>query len=122
MKTKSQIEKQLKRKTNPELVKTLINSKKNAKWLEVGTILSYPRRKKIAINIDKLEKKADDKKINLIPGKVLSQGALSKKINVCARAFSEKAREKILNAGGKVSLIVDEIKSNPDAKNIKIIK
>jgi len=121
-KTRTQIEKSLKRKTNSELVKTIIASNKNDKWLEVASIVSYPRRKRFEANLDKLNQEADDKKMNIVPGKVLSQGILTKKIKVCAMAFSEKAREKILNAGGKISLIADEIKSNPDAKEIKLIK
>ena len=122
VKTRTQLEKSLKRKTNSELVKTLIASKKNDKWLVVASIASYPRRSRVEVNLDKLNEDADDKKMNVVPGKVLSQGTLTKKVNVCALAFSEKAKEKILNAGGKVSLLADEIKSNPEAKDINIIK
>ena len=121
IKSKSLIEKQLRRKTNLELVKTLISTKKKAGWLEVGSILARPKRNRLEINLDKLDSAAEEGKTNVVPGKVLSQGVLSKKLNVCALAFSERAKEKILNAGGKVCSIDEEIKSNPEGKNIKII-
>lgn len=122
VKSKTLIEKQLRRKSNPELVKTLIASKKGNKWLEVASILSRPKRNRLEVNLDKLDSEADEGKTNLVPGKVLSQGVLSKKLNVCAMGFSVRAKEKILNAGGKVCFIDEEIKSNADAKNIQIIK
>ncbi len=53
MKTKTKIEKQLKRKINPELVETIIAAKKHKGWLEVSSILSSPKRKKININLEK---------------------------------------------------------------------
>ena len=111
----------MRRKTNPDLVKTLIATKKNDKWLNVGSILAYPKRKRAEANLDLLDKEGDEGKTNVVPGKVLSQGILNKKLNVVAIAFSDKAKQKILNAGGKISYIIDEIKSNPDAKDIKII-
>ena len=59
MKSKTQIEKQLERKTNPELVKTIINAKKKEKWLEVAMILSSPRINKININLGKIDEKGN---------------------------------------------------------------
>jgi len=56
-----------------------------------------------------------------IPGKVLSQGEIKNRIDVVALNFSEKAKEKLLNAGCKVSTIAEEIKLNPDAKNLEIV-
>jgi len=122
MKTKTQIETQLRRKTNPELVKTIIDAKKKNKWLEVAGILSSPRVKKINVNLDKINKEAKEGETIVIPGKVLSEGEISKKIKVVAFSFSEKAKEKILKAKGEISSIIEEIKKNPEAKGIKILK
>ncbi len=47
---------------------------------------------------------------------------IDKKLKVVALNFSEKAREKLLSAKCEVSNILDEIKSNPSANGIKIIK
>jgi large subunit ribosomal protein L18e len=122
MKTKSQIETQLKRKTNLDLVKTIIEAKKQKKWEEVAGILSGPRVNKLGINLDRINKEAKEGDIIVVPGKVLAEGEVSKKIKVVAFGFSEKAKEKILKAKGEVLTIFEEIKKNPEAKVIKKIK
>ena len=122
MKTKSQIEKQLEKKTNPELVKTIIEAKKKKNWIEIAGILSSPRINKVNINLNELNKEAKEGETIVVPGKVLSEGELNKKIKIAAFGFSEKAKEKILKAKGETLSILEEIKKNPDAKNIRIIK
>jgi len=122
MKTKTQIETQLRRKTNPELVKTIIEAKKKENWLEIAGILSSPRVKKIDVNLDRINREAKEGETIVVPGKVLSEGEISKKVKVAAFSFSEKAKEKILKAKGETLTIMEEIKKNPDAKGIKIIK
>ena len=47
---------------------------------------------------------------------------MPKKIKVSAFAFSEQAKRKLLNAGCEVSYIMDEIKKNPEGKNIRILE
>ncbi|MFH1503362.1 MAG: 50S ribosomal protein L18e [Candidatus Diapherotrites archaeon] len=122
MKSKTLIEKQLQKKNNPLLVKTLIAAKKNAKWNEIAQILSRPRRKRINLNLDEINQDSKEGEIIVVPGKVLSEGEIEKKIKIVAFNFSEKAKEKLLSAKCNVSYIIDEIKSNPSAKGIKIIK
>ncbi len=114
-KSKTKIEKQTKKKSNPELVETIRLAKKHEKWLEVAGVLSTPRRKKIEINLDKI------KEDSIVPGKVLSGGEATKH-KVVAFSFSEKAKEKILKAGGKAINIIEEIKQNPEMKGLKILK
>ncbi len=122
MKKKKLIEKQLRKKKNPELVKTIINAKKGSGWLEVAALISGSRRNKKSVNLQNLEKDMESGKILIVPGKVLSLGEISKKTKICALGFSEKAKEKILKSGSEASSILDEIKKNPSAKGIKIIK
>src|SRR3989344_5306582 len=122
MKSKTKIEKQIIRKTNTELVKTIISAKKNDNWLKVAEILSSPRRKKVNINIEKINKFDKDGEKIAIPGKVLSTGEVDKKIKIIALEFSEKAKEKLLKAKCEVSNILEEIKKNPEAVGIKILK
>lgn len=122
MKSKSLIEKQLQKKSNPFLVETLIIAKKNSKWNEVASILSSPRRRKISLNLDEINKSAKAGENLLIPGKVLSEGEIEKKIRVIAFSFSEKAKEKLLRAKCEVSTILEEIKRNPEAKGFRILR
>jgi len=122
MKNKTKIDKQLERKNNPELVRTIIEAKKKDRWFEIASILSSPRIKRTNLNLDKINKETKEGETITIPGKVLSQGKIDKKIKVVALDFSGKAKEKLLNAGCEVSNILDEIKSNPDAKGIRILR
>jgi len=120
MKSKTKVESQLGRKTNPELVETIILAKKNPKWLEVAGILAGPRKKRKDVNLCQLETSPSES--ILICGKVLSEGEISKKMKVIALSFSEKAKEKLKKAGCELNTIMEEIKSNKDAKGIKILK
>lgn len=122
MKSKTKIEMQTKRKTNLDLVETIRTAKKNKKWLEVASLLSTPRRKRAEINLDEIDKNSKEGEIIVIPGKVLSQGELNKKIKIVAFNFSKSAKEKILKSKSEAIYIVEEIKKNPEAKGIKILK
>ena len=122
IKSKTKIEKQTKKKTNSILVETIRGCKKNPKWLEIASILSGPRRKLKAMNLDEIEKQAKEGEIIIIPGKVLSQGELNKKIKIIALNFSEKAKEKLLKSKHEILSIIDGIKKYPEAKGVKILK
>lgn len=122
MKSKTKISKQLERKSNSRLMETIIAGKKNEAWIGIAGILSGPRRNRICINLEEINKDSKAGETVAIPGKVLSGGEIDKKIKVVALSFSEKAKEKLLSAKCDVSYIIDEIKSNPSAKGIKIIK
>jgi len=122
MKSKTLIEKQTKRKFNLDLINTIRLSKKNEKWQKIAGILSSSRRNKIVANLERINKEAKDDETILIPGKVLSQGEINKKIKIIANDFSERAEEKLTRSKTKFSRISDEIKSNPEAKNLRIIK
>ena len=127
MKSKTLISKQWKRKLNPDLAETILEAKKNKKWLEIAGILASPRRRKISVNLEQINKIAEEQKVKesekiVVPGKVLGQGELKKKLKIVAFSYSTSALEK-LNQGKVVfSTILEEIKSNPDAKGIKILK
>jgi len=122
MKTKSKIEKQLQRKRNLILVETIIACKKNKAWFKVAEILSGPRKNRTNLNLEELNKKVKDEKTIVVPGKVLSQGELDKKIKIVALDFSEKAKEKLAKAKIETSKILQEIKKNPEAKGVKILR
>ena len=122
--SKTKIERKLKRKTKPELVKTILLAKKQKAnlWLEIAKLLSMPKRKQIKVNLDKIEKQTTEGDTVIVPGKVLSSGNVSKKIIVCAFAFSQEAIEKLKKSKSEIVTIAEEIKKNPNAQGIKIIK
>ena len=104
------------------LVETLRAAKKTGSeiWLNVASVLSSPRRNKIAVNLGELEKATKEGDSIIVPGKILSQGEISKKIAIIAFAFSEKAKEKLLKTKSQAVNIIDEIKKNPQAKGLKV--
>ena len=120
-KSKTKISKQLERKTSNELSETILASKKNNAWNQVAAILSGPRRQRLSINLGEISKIGKAGETIVVPGKVLSQGEIDKKIKIVALAFSESAREKILNAKGEIETIFNEIKKNPGAKGVRIL-
>jgi len=121
MKSKTKISKQAKKKFNPELVETIKLAKNSEKFLGVAHILSSPRRKQINLNLSDIDTKTKENDVVVVPGKVLSQGEMTKKIKIVAFSFSEKAREKLLNAKCDISTISEEIRSNK-LKDFKLLK
>ncbi len=122
MKSKTKIEKQLKKKSNPELVRTVIAAKKENAWLEVASILTSPKRKRVSVNLSEIDSQAKDNETIVVPGKILSQGEITKKIKIVALSFSDKAKEKLLNSKIEARTILEEIKKNPEAKGIRVLK
>ena len=116
--SKTQISKRLKRKTNPELVETILLAKKH-NLLELGKKLSGPTRLQSKVNLDELNKLKENKVI--VVGKVLSKGEIKKKIEIAALGFSESAREKLSKSGSKAISIKEFLKDNKNLEEIKII-
>jgi large subunit ribosomal protein L18e len=122
VKSKTKIQKQTLKKTNLNLVDTINSSKKYDAWLSVARTLSGTRRNKVGLNLKEIEKRSEESKIVVIPGKVLASGEIKKKLKIVALDFSKQTKEKILNAGATYSTILEEIKLNPEGKDIQILK
>ena len=108
-KSNTKIGKQLRRKTDKELVETILKTKKDKNWLEVARVLSGARRKKVSVNLDQINEKTKDRETLVVPGKVLSQGSVDKKIKIIALSFSKAASSKLKKAGVEFSTIKQEI-------------
>lgn len=121
MKSKTRIARHLKKKNNLNLVETIRESKGTDSWKKIAEILSMPRRKRVVMNLSEINEKTKGGENVLVPGKVLSQGEMSKKIKIVALEFSETAREKLSDSKINYSSIYDEIKKNPGAKNLRIL-
>lgn len=121
MVSKTQIDRRKQRKTNPETV-ALVNFLKKQKaplWNTLATLITRPRRKAIAVNIDKINKLTNGGEIAIVPGKILSKGELTHETAIIALRFSEQARKKLAK---KANLMTMEefIKKQKDFKNIPI--
>ncbi len=70
-------------------------------WKRIAELLAKPRRQRVEVNLNKIEKYAKDGTTVIVPGKVLGKGQLTKPVIVAAFAFSAAAKKEIENAGGK---------------------
>jgi len=120
--SKTKLSKRTENKRNPELVETLISCKKNEKWIKTGQMLSTSRRIRASLNLDQIDKEAKEGDVIVIPGKVLSQGEISKKIKIVALNFSANAKEKLDKDKIEFNTILEEIKSNPKAEKVRMLK
>jgi len=82
----------------------------------VAEKLSSPASQRSKVNLSKLEKVAKEGEILIVPGKVLGNGLISKKLTVVAFKFSESAKERLEKSGSKCFEIRDYIKNKPDSK------
>lgn len=90
-------------------------------WKDVAERLAKPRRKRIAVNVSRLNRYTEKKETVVVPGKVIGTGKIDHPITVAAFSFSEKAKEKIKVSRGKTISLLQLIKKNPKGSNVKII-
>lgn len=102
-----------------ELKKAYIENKVPA-WKKIAEELSKPSRNMRIVNIYKIEKYAKEGEIVVVPGKVLGDGELTKKVTVAAYKFSDSAREKI-SKSGKIITIQELLKNNKKASKVRIL-
>jgi ribosomal protein L18E len=114
---KTKIEKRMQKKSDSELVSTIIKLKKTNP--DVAKELAKPKRRWSAINLKELSHVDGDL---VVAGKVLSAGELSNKKKIVAWSFSEKAKEKIKEAKGEAVLLIEEMKNNPELNGFSMVK
>ena len=104
--------------TDPNILRVILDLKKTKKksYAVLAKHLEKSRRAKKAVNISKLAKLSMSKHSYAVPGKVLSDGTISKAINVYAWSYSKAAKDKIERAGGECFSINDIFKNNPAVK------
>jgi len=117
--SKTHIKNKTRRKTNLELVETIKLARNNPGWLRIAHVLSGPTRKHVSANLNEIDANAKAGDTFVIPGKVLGQGELTKKVRICALSFSETALEKMKKTKSEAVTILEEIKKNPKAEGIK---
>lgn len=112
--------------TNPYLIDLIKTLKKTAIdnkvkiWKAIATDLERPTRIRRVVNLDRINRVCKDNETIIVPGKVLSNGELDKKLTIAAFSFSSQALDKI-NQKGKAISIEDLIKTNPKGSKVRII-
>lgn len=113
--------------TNPQLkqlirdLKKLSAEKQVNLWKRVAKDLERPTRIRRKVNLYKIEKYLSNGEAAVVPGKLLSLGDLTKKVEIAAYQASDQAKEKLAKAGAKFLTIRELMKKNPQGKKIRII-
>ena len=76
-------------------------------YKRIAELLSKPTRKRVRVNVQKIEKLCKDGEVIVVPGNVLGAGKINKKVTVYAWKFSEGAKKKIEDAGGSARYLED---------------
>jgi large subunit ribosomal protein L18e len=114
--------------TNPRTKHTIkvlrkASSTNNADiWRALSDSLCAPTRNSASVNLSKIDMLTNEGEVVAIPGKVLGFGSLTKKVDVAALSFSQSARDKIAQAGGKSVTLEALVGINPRGKGVKILK
>lgn len=120
--SKTAIDKRIGRKMDAHLVDTIFAAKRNDAWRRVAQAVSGSRRQYAAVNLDRLEREAENGDTFIVTGKVLGTGTLTKKLRICALYFSATALRKIKQAKGEAVRLIDEIAKNPKAEGVLILR
>ncbi len=120
--SRTKIKSRILKKTNPEIIETIKLALKNPEWLKIARILSASTRKYSSINLFEIDKGTTPGDTVIILGKVLSKGELTKKVRICALSISMEAKEKLKITKSEFVPLINEIKSNPKAEGVKILR
>jgi large subunit ribosomal protein L18e len=114
------------RKQNSELAHLIGELRRTARtqhapiWGSVADRLERPRHQTTPVNVGHLERLARPEETLIVPGKLLAEGPLSKKLTVAAFSFSAEARSKIQAAGGSALSLPELLKSHPDGTGVRL--
>ena len=122
MLSKTKIKSNTRKKTSQELVETIKLATKNPNWRQIADTVSRSRSNYSAVNLKDIDKNATEGDTIIVPGKILSQGEITKKIRLCALSISKEAKEKLKNTKSEFFHLMHEIKNNPKAEGIKIVR
>ena len=113
---------------NPELLALIRSLRKKAKehdaqvWRDVAQSLSASKRRRVAVNVSRLNRHTKEKDTVVVPGKVLGTGTLEHPLVVAAFAFSDEARAKIMRVKGKCVSISQLMEDNLKGSNVRIME
>lgn len=114
--------------TNPELVETVRFLKVKARqdksriWEVAAEQLSRPRSGRAVLDLSHLSRASSANSAVLVPGKVLGDGILKHPVVVGAFQFSQTAKAKIEEAGGKCVTIRDFVTKYPKGSKVQILR
>jgi large subunit ribosomal protein L18e len=108
-----------------DTIKALENASESsgkAIWKALAKELDKPKRRRVAVNLSRLNRHTVEGEIVAVPGKVLAAGNLSKPIKIAAFSFSDGALEKIKTAKADYMSFEELLKSGIEPNKIRIMK
>ena len=80
-------------------------------WKRVYGLVAVPTRRRHSVNLSKLDRNTKTGDNVVVPGKVLSSGAIKHKINISAMEYSESALKSLREADCKILSIKEMLNS-----------
>ncbi|MBN2335560.1 50S ribosomal protein L18e [Candidatus Bathyarchaeota archaeon] len=99
-------------------------SRKSGKavWGALADELDKSKRRRVAVNLSRIDRHTSEGEVVAVPGKVLAAGSLSKPLKVAAFQFSEGALEKIRLAKGEAMTLTELLEAGVEPSQIRIMK
>jgi len=91
-------------------------------WRALAEELDKPKRRRVAVNLSRIDRHAEEGTVVAVPGKVLAAGSLSKPLKVAAFSFSEGALEKIRLAKGEAMTLTELLEAGVEPSKIRVMK
>ncbi len=120
--SKRRLKVRVRKKTNPRTATAISFALKNPGWQKFAKVLSIPTRQQPSINLRDIDDNVSMGETVIIPGKVLSLGDITKKIKICSFGISQEALDKLKKTKSEWVHILDEMKKNPKAEGVKLIR
>jgi large subunit ribosomal protein L18e len=93
-----------------------------AVWKAIAEELDKAKRRRVVVNMSRINRHAQEDEIAAIPGKVLGSGMLDHPVTVAAFQFSDMAKKKIELAQGRTMTLRELAEKDPDVSKIRIMK
>jgi large subunit ribosomal protein L18e len=90
-------------------------------WRDVSNRLMAPQKNRVEKNLGDINRICNDGDIIVVPGKVLGNGAVSKKITIACYAISKSATRKLEASKIKRMTIEELLEKHPEGSGIRII-
>ncbi len=90
-------------------------------WLKVAEELEKPRRRRVAVNLSRINRSSREGEMVIVPGVVLGVGDVNKKLTVVAVRITRRALEKLKASNCQFMTIAEALKVNPEGSNVRVI-
>lgn len=116
------------KKTSSEITETIdtllrVSRESNfSMWRDIARRLSGGKQRYASINVGKLNDISKEGEILIVPGSVLGEGKLTKKVVIAGLRASRTALDKISSSGSTFKKLKDLASENPKPSNARIMR